>query len=285
MLYEAFCWQPEAPKQSKAVVFSSPEISHYVEGWGRPKDASVVALDSRDGAKIGAAWYRLMSPEDPGYGFIDAATPEVSIAVVPRCRGKGVGRALLGALMDTARSEGFRALSLSVAQDNPAIKLYEQAGFGKVHLSGGSWTMRTELSGRTDTTTSVLSLTVLEERLSICRLDAGEEIPAWATGGPFFSVTRTRDELSVVCPEDVVPESIRREWGWRALKLEGPFDLSMVGVLTSVAVPLAEAGASIFAVSTFDTDYVLVRKEQLDLAVDTLWARGHRVGDHAAGGR
>jgi uncharacterized protein len=82
-----------------------------------------------------------------------------------------------------------------------------------------------------------------------------------------------------------VPESISREWGWCALRLEGPFDLSMVGVLASVASPLAEAGASIFAVSTFDTDYVLVREEQLDLAVDTLRASGHRVGDHAAGGR
>ena len=131
----------------------------------------------------------------------------------------------------------------------------------------------------------VPGLTVLGERLSICRLDAGEEVPAWATGAPFFSVTRTRDELSVVCPEDVVPEDISRERDWRALKLEGPFDLSMVGILASVASPLAEAGASIFAVSTFDTDYLLVREEQLDLAVDTLRAIGHRVGDHAAGGR
>jgi uncharacterized protein len=131
----------------------------------------------------------------------------------------------------------------------------------------------------------VPGLTVLGERLSICRLDAGEEVPAWATGGHFFSVTRTRDELSVVCPDDVVPESISRERGWCALRLEGPFDLSMVGVLASVASPLAEAGASIFAVSTFDTDYVLVREEQLDLAVDTLRASGHRVGDHSAGGR
>ena len=128
-------------------------------------------------------------------------------------------------------------------------------------------------------------LTVLGERFSICRLAAGDEVPAWATGASFFSVTRTRDELSVVCPEDVVPEGISRERGWRAFRLEGPFDLSMVGILASVATPLAEAGASIFAVSTFDTDYVLVREKQLDLAIDTLRASGHRVGHHAAGGR
>ena len=131
----------------------------------------------------------------------------------------------------------------------------------------------------------VPGLTVLGERLSICRLDASEEVPVWAAGSSFFSVTRTRDELSVVCPEEVVPESISRERGWRAFRLEGTFDLSMVGVLASVASPLAEAGASIFVVSTFDTDYVLVREEQLDLAVDTLRASGHRVGDHPAGGR
>lgn len=131
----------------------------------------------------------------------------------------------------------------------------------------------------------VLTLTVLEEGLSICRLDAGTEIPAWVTRARFFSVTRTQDELSVVCPEEVVPEGISQERGWRALKLEGPFDLSMVGVLSSVASPLAEAGASIFAVSTFDTDYVLVKETQLDLAVDTLRENGHRVGEHSVGGR
>ena len=145
--------------------------------------------------------------------------------------------------------------------------------------------MRAERPDGTGDPARVPSLTVLGEQLSICRLEAGEEVPAWATGGSFFSVTRTQDELSVVCPEDVVPEGISRERGWHALKLEGTFDLSMVGILASVASPLAEAGASIFAVSTFDTDYVLVREEQLDLAVGTLRASGHRVDDHAAGGR
>jgi uncharacterized protein len=131
----------------------------------------------------------------------------------------------------------------------------------------------------------VLDLTVLEEDLSICRLDAGAEVPAWATRTTFFSVTRAQDELSVVCPEEFVPGDAYRERGWRALKIEGPLDLSMIGILASVAAPLAEVGASIFTVSTFDTDYVLVRGTQLDLAVDTLRENGHRVGDYSAGGR
>ncbi|HEX6711554.1 MAG TPA: ACT domain-containing protein [Rubrobacter sp.] len=129
----------------------------------------------------------------------------------------------------------------------------------------------------TDAAAPELTLTVLEERLAVCRLDVGADIPAWATGACFFSVTRAEDELSIVCPESNVPEDINREQGWRALKLEGPFELSMVGILASVAEPLAGAGVSIFAVSTFDTDYVLVGEEQLELADDTLRELGHQV--------
>lgn len=122
-----------------------------------------------------------------------------------------------------------------------------------------------------------LDLTVLEGRLAICRLAAGSEIPAWATTAPFFSVTRTPDEVSVVCPEEMVPSGTRCEQGWRALKLEGPFEFSLVGVLSSVVDPLAEAGISIFAVSTFDTDYVLVKEERLEPAIAALRGRGHEV--------
>ena len=279
MLYEAACWRPDGPKPPREEIFSVPELAHYVDGWGRPGDAAVIAFDPDDGAKVGAAWYRLMPPQDPGYGFVDAATPEVAIAVVPGRRGTGAGEVLLGALMETARSEGFGALSLSVEEGNQVIKLYRRAGFRELHLSDGAWTMRAELSEGKDTVAlkPALALTVLEGRLAICRLDAGVEIPAWAIRASFFSVTRTEDELSVVCPEGDVPEGIAREQGWRALKLEGPFELSTVGILSSVAVPLAGAGASIFTVSTFDTDYVLVREGQLDLAVDTLREHGHEV--------
>jgi uncharacterized protein len=137
--------------------------------------------------------------------------------------------------------------------------------------------LKAEFSSGTDSAAPELTLTVLEGRLAVCRLDAGAEIPAWATGASFFSVTRTEDELSVVCPEEEVPEGMMHEEGWRGLKLEGPFELSMVGILTSVAAPLAGAGVSIFAVSTFDTDYVFVREGQLDLAVEALCEHGHEV--------
>lgn len=124
---------------------------------------------------------------------------------------------------------------------------------------------------------AALNLSVLSTRLAVCRLKPETKIPAWATGSDLFSVTRTPDELSVVCPEDRIPRGISLEGGWRALKIEGPLDFSLVGVLSSVAAPLAAAGVSIFAVSTFDTDYVLVREEQLRSATAALRERGHEV--------
>ncbi len=122
-----------------------------------------------------------------------------------------------------------------------------------------------------------LRLTLLDGHMSVCRLAPTSEIPDWAVTGGFFSVTRTADELSVLCPNEAIPEDVRCERGWRALKLEGPFEFSEVGILASVTVPLAEAGVGIFAVSTFDTDYVLVKEEQLESAVAALRGLGHKV--------
>ena len=122
-----------------------------------------------------------------------------------------------------------------------------------------------------------LRLTLLDGHMSVCRLAPTSEISDWAVTGGFFSVTRTADELSVLCPNEAIPEDVRCERGWRALKLEGPFEFSEVGILASVTVPLAEAGVGIFAVSTFDTDYVLVKEEQLESAVAALRGLGHKV--------
>jgi uncharacterized protein len=98
--------------------------------------------------------------------------------------------------------------------------------------------------------------------------------------GVFFCVVRAVDELSVVCPEDLVPNGLSAERGWMALKLEGPFPFSMSGVLASFLQPLAEAQIPIFAISTFDTDYVLIKRESLGRAAAALSAAGHeRVGD------
>lgn len=122
-----------------------------------------------------------------------------------------------------------------------------------------------------------LGLSVLPERFAICRLGPSEEIAAWATRSAVFSVTRTREELSIVCPEENVPPETVCARGWRALRLVGTFDFAMTGILASVAGPLARAGVSIFSFSTYDTDYVLVREEQLEKAKKALTDRGHAI--------
>ena len=119
-------------------------VYRYVQTWGRPGDAGVIALD--DGFPVGAAWYRLFRATDPGYGFVDEETPELAIAVVPSRRGKGIGGELLTALLERARTEGFQALSLSVNKDNPALSLYERHGFRTVGESDGALTMVADLA-------------------------------------------------------------------------------------------------------------------------------------------
>jgi hypothetical protein len=124
----------------------------------------------------------------------------------------------------------------------------------------------------------MLDLRVLPERLSVCRLPAGSELPGWAAAGGFCSVSWTSEETSIVCVEAAVPGDVRSEGGWRALMVAGPLDFDLTGILASVAQPLADASISIFAISTFDTDYVLVRNSALDRAMEVLRAWGHRVG-------
>jgi hypothetical protein len=122
-----------------------------------------------------------------------------------------------------------------------------------------------------------LELTVLPERFAIYRLAANALIPKWATQGPFFSVTRTGDELSVVCELSLVPVSMHSQPSWRVLKVHGPFVLSETGVLSALASPLADARLSLFAISTFDTDYVLVASETLAAAIAALEQAGHNI--------
>ncbi len=127
-----------------------------------------------------------------------------------------------------------------------------------------------------------LALTLLTTHLAVCRLDPAAVVPPWVATGEFTSVTRTADELSIVCAESAVPEGVRCEKGWRALKLEGPFDFSQVGILLAIAEPLAQAGVVLLAIGTYDTDYVLVRQAQLEQAVAALRTSGHTVRETAA---
>jgi ribosomal protein S18 acetylase RimI-like enzyme len=118
-------------------------VGRYVDRWGRPGDTALVVIERFQPA--GAAWYRLFPASAPGYGFVDEETPELTIAVVPSCRGRGYGDQLLSALLDRARADGYRRISLSVEPDSPAVKLYERHGFRTVAERGGASVMVAEL--------------------------------------------------------------------------------------------------------------------------------------------
>lgn len=119
-------------------------------------------------------------------------------------------------------------------------------------------------------TTGPLTLNVLAATLTVARLPADADRPDWIEGGRWYSMTRTSDELSVVCESRLVPAGARQSGPWRALQVEGPLDFSLTGILYRIAGPLAGAGISLFAVSTFDTDYVLVGEADLERAAGCL---------------
>jgi hypothetical protein len=120
-----------------------------------------------------------------------------------------------------------------------------------------------------------LDIRVVPGELAVCRLPAGEPVPGWAWRGEIVSITRTADELSVVCAADALPSGIVHTPGWRALGVVGPLDFGLVGVLASLSTVLAGAGVSIFAVSTHDTDLILVRTHQLEPALAALRDAGY----------
>ena len=118
--------------------------------------------------------------------------------------------------------------------------------------------------------TELPRFSVEEGQWAIARLSSDAPVPEWAESAVFRCVTRTRDELSVVCPESAIPDGVRRERGWAMLKLAGPFPFTEVGILSAFLAPLASAGVGILAISTFDTDYVLVPRKDLGRALEAL---------------
>lgn len=118
---------------------------------------------------------------------------------------------------------------------------------------------------------------VLVGRFAVVRLSPDTPLPAWATAGTFFSVTRTDDELSIVCEQALAPAEVTRSDGWAALKLVGPFAFDETGVVASVTRTLADAGVGVFVLSTYDGDHVLVQAAHLTVATAALMAAGHAV--------
>jgi hypothetical protein len=121
-----------------------------------------------------------------------------------------------------------------------------------------------------------MKLTILPEAVAVCRLAPDAAVPQWIRGA-FVSITRTADELSIVCDDAAVPADVRAERNWRALKLEGPIPFEMTGVAAALLAPLAEARISIFLISTYDTDYLLLRAENFERAIGVLRGAGYDV--------
>lgn len=128
MLFEAAATNPDIAKLDREVALSLPQIRKYVEGWGRDGDECVVASEA-SGKPLGAAWFRLFSAEDPGYGFVGEDVPELTMGVAEDARGRGIGSALMKRVIEVAKDEGYNSLSLSVKRDSSAVGLYERFGF------------------------------------------------------------------------------------------------------------------------------------------------------------
>jgi len=122
-----------------------------------------------------------------------------------------------------------------------------------------------------------LELHLLEGPYAVCQLEATAQVPAWAEGEGFLSISRASDGLTVVCRQKRVPPGVRAERDWRCLGLVGPFEFALTGILAAVLNPLAQAGVGVFAVSTYNTDYVLIKSASLNQGIMALNQAGHRV--------
>lgn len=194
--------------------------------------------------------------------------------VDPDARRQGVGRKLVQAAEAWAAERGCREMASDAHLPNTVSHAAHLAiGYEEsdrlVHF-------RKPLAP-TSRSTASLTLLHVAGTFAVCKLPAGAALPPWATAGDFFAVTRTADEVSVVCPQSAVPDGVVAERDWRCLRVAGAMPFTLVGVLASLTAPLARAGVSVFAVSTFDTDYLLVKAADLATAVAALRAAGHRV--------
>ena len=122
----------------------------------------------------------------------------------------------------------------------------------------------------------MLTMELFKETFGVCRLSKDEQIPKWVNG-IFFSITKTEDELSIVCNQDNIPDNILCEKDFRILKIVGPLDFSLVGILSAISTILSRIKISIFATSTYDTDYILVRNNDIDHAVEALIKEGYNI--------
>ena len=121
------------------------------------------------------------------------------------------------------------------------------------------------------------TLSVLPLRLAVCRFPVEDPVPDWATGGAWWNVARTHDELSVICAAEDVPDDAPADRDWTVLQVAGPFDFTVTGVIAELSAPLAGARIPILSVSTYTTDYILVKTERLPTVIEVLEQAGHTI--------
>jgi GNAT superfamily N-acetyltransferase len=201
--------------------------------------------------------------------------------VDPDMRRQGIGKALVAAAEQWAGTQGCRQMASDASIKNQiSIEAHKALGFEE---SSRAVHFRKRIDGADRTTSAPpfavgpLNLILMPGRFAVNRLDPRAPVPSWAAGDGFFSITRTADEISIVCLEGVVPADVRCEPGWRCLRVAGIVPFSAVGVLASLTVPLTDARISVFALSTFDTDYLLVKENDLPAAMEALKRRGHAL--------
>ncbi len=204
--------------------------------------------------------------EDPHFTFRFADD-----RIIPRFHLEGVeaGRRVEVFKIDAGTGERLGLLATATVGDGGWVDLPEpiivRAGEAFVVVPGQS------------SATPPLTLLGIGGLFAVCKLPPGSAIPRWATTGDLFSVTRTVEELSVVCRQEVVPAGTQAEVGWRCLRVAGAMPFTLVGVLASLTRPVAAAGIGVFVVSTFDTDYLFVKEADFRVAVATLRRAGHLV--------
>jgi len=199
-------------------------------------------------------------------------------------RRQGIGRCLVEAAERWAMDRGCKEMASDALLENVvSLQAHKALGFEESSRNVHFRKRLTETSNDeciSDLSARPLRLLVVEGSFAICKLPIGSAIPQWATQGNLFSMTRTADELSIVCGEDEVTEEINCEKDWRCLRVDGTMPFSVIGVLASLTSPLAAAWISLFAISTFDTDYVLVKSADFERAINVLRSAGHDV-NHA----
>jgi len=196
-------------------------------------------------------------------------------------RRQGIGKRLVRAAERWAAAQGCREMASDAHPENKvSLMAHKALGFEESERAVHLRKRLSRVNGKTverSNPSRPQTLLVLAGTFAICKLEPAAPIPPWATADELFSITRAADELSIICRQDAVPEGILCERGWRCWRVAGTIPFAVVGVLASLTAPLAEAGISVFAISTFDTDYLLVKEKDRAAAVEALRGRGHSV--------